>query len=122
MILGVGFGELFEESLQAPCVHPRKIKAEALSRCGFEWPHRGRSTCRHASRCCCRVDETPWDPVAPLLVPVDESETSLVKGHNLQRFPAVTLAVSPDGAGEVFLKASCCFVGGRLSRGEDDPS
>src|SRR3712207_5677009 len=36
MMIGVGFGELFEEALQAPTVHPRQIQAEVLSRCGFE--------------------------------------------------------------------------------------
>jgi hypothetical protein len=33
MVVGIGFRELIEERLQAPTVHPRKIQAEALSRC-----------------------------------------------------------------------------------------
>jgi hypothetical protein len=103
MVVGVGFGELVKETLQAPTVHPRKIKAEALSRCRLE----------------CRIqvgplvgapDDVGWTKslrtVSPP-VPVDEAKTRFVKGHNLQWFAAVTLVVSPDGRGGVFLKASC---------------
>jgi hypothetical protein len=30
MVVGLGFGESFEETLQASSVHPRQVKAEAL--------------------------------------------------------------------------------------------
>jgi hypothetical protein len=36
MVLGIGFGEPFEETLQASSVHPWQILAEALSRCRLE--------------------------------------------------------------------------------------
>jgi hypothetical protein len=38
MVVGVGFGKLklVKEALQASCVHPGQVKAEALSRCRLE--------------------------------------------------------------------------------------
>jgi hypothetical protein len=36
MMIGVGFGDLFEERLQASTVHPRKIETEAFSRCWLD--------------------------------------------------------------------------------------
>ena len=82
MMIGVGFGDLFEERLQAPTVHPRKIKTEALSRCGFD----------------CRVEVGPlvgapedvgWrKPLRTISppVPVDEAKTRFIKGQNLSGF------------------------------------
>src|SRR5215208_325045 len=103
MMLRVGFGELFEEYLQTSAIHPRQVKAEALSRGGLDRrievsplvgaPH-------HVGRA------KAFGTVAPP-VPVDQPETGLVEGQDLQRFPWATLAALPDGVGEVFLKASC---------------
>jgi hypothetical protein len=79
MVLRIGFREPFEETLQAPTVHPRKIKAEALSRCRLErsiqiGPLVGSSHDVGWTK--------PLRTVSPP-VPVDESETSLVKGQDL---------------------------------------
>jgi hypothetical protein len=79
MVLGVGFGDLFEERLQAPTVHPRQIKAEALSRCGFDrrvevGPFVG------------AADDIGWTKALRAVtppVPVDETKTSFIKGQNL---------------------------------------
>src|SRR5215216_7321279 len=88
MVVGVGFGELFEETLQASCVHPGQVKAEALSRCGLE----------------CRIevgplvgapDDVGWakafGTVSPP-VPVDEAETGFIKGQHLQWFVGFSAA------------------------------
>ena len=76
VMIRVGFGELVEETLQASTVHPRKIKAEALSRSGFNR----------------RIEVGPlvgtFDDVGrtkPLRavaspVPIDQAKTRLVKG------------------------------------------
>jgi hypothetical protein len=79
MVLGVGFRDLFEERLQAPTVHPWKIKTEAFSRCGFD----------------CRVEVGPLvgapddvgrakalRTVSPPM-PVDEAKTCFIKGQDL---------------------------------------
>src|SRR5918994_5839619 len=105
MVVGVGFGKLVKEALQTPTVHPGQVKAEALSR----------------SRLHCRIQVGPfvgapndvgWPKslrtVSPS-VPVDQAKTRFVKGQNLQWFATVTLVGSPDGRGEVFLKAACSF-------------
>src|SRR5215211_1105344 len=109
MVLGVGFGKLVKEALQASCVHPGQVKAEALSCCRLE--------------CCIQVGPLVGAPddvgrtkplwaVAPS-VPVDEAKASLVEGHDLQRFAGLSAATLPYGLpyplGEVFLKASCSF-------------
>jgi hypothetical protein len=82
MVVGVGFGEPFEETLQAPTVHPGQVKAEALSRRRLE----------------CRIQVGPlvgapdyvgWPKalrtIAPP-VPVDQAKTSFVKSQHLQGF------------------------------------
>jgi hypothetical protein len=83
MVVGVGFRESVEETLQASCVHlPGQVKAEALSRCGLER----------------RIEVGPLvgapDDVGrakafgavALPMPVDEAETGFVEGQDLQRF------------------------------------
>ena len=110
MVVGVGFGESVEETLQASCVHPGQVKAEALSRRRLE----------------CRIevgplvgapDDVGWAKplrtVSPP-VPVDETKTGFIKGKDLQRFvglSAVALGAYglPYPLGEVFLKASCSW-------------
>src|SRR5688500_16653734 len=93
MVVGVGFGKLVKEALQASCVHPGQVKAEALSRCRLE----------------CRIQVGPlvgapddvgrtkplW-AVAPC-VPVDEAKASLVEGYDLQRFAGLSAATLPYG-------------------------
>src|SRR5215211_8881191 len=104
MVLGVGFRDLFEERLQAPTVHPWKIKTGAFSRCGFD----------------CRVEvgplvgaphdvgrTEPLRAVAPP-VPVDQPEACLVEGQNLQRL-VVASALPLDLTGKLFLNACCSF-------------
>src|SRR5919199_2832180 len=114
MMLGVGFRELFEEYLQTSAIHPRQVKAEALSCGGLDR----------------RIEVSPlvgaphdvgrakaFGAVAPP-VPVDQAKTRLVKGHHLQRFLTVMiLAASPYGLGEVFLKASCSCGSASSCRG-----
>src|SRR5215212_1333326 len=75
MMIGVGFGEPFEERLQAPTVHPWQIQAEAFSRCWLE----------------CRVEVGPLVGAADYVgrakahrtvappVPVDEAKTCFIK-------------------------------------------
>jgi hypothetical protein len=80
MVLGVGFREPFEERLQASAVHPRKIKTEAFSRCGFD--------CRvEVGPLVGAADDIGWAKalraVSPL-VPVDEAKTCFIKGQDLQ--------------------------------------
>ena len=94
----VGFRQFVEEHLQAYVIHPRQVQAEALSRCGLH----------------CRVQIGPlvgaphyiWRAEAPgaiaSLVPADEPEPGFVEGQDLQRLPAVALADTPYGGGEVF--------------------
>src|SRR5215207_1032349 len=118
MVLGVGFRELFEERLQAPTVHPWKIKTEAFSRCGFD----------------CRIQVGPFvgapddvgrakalRTVSPPM-PVDEPETRFVEGQDLQWLAlGLSAAEPPYGLpypiGEVFLKASCSFGSAFSCRG-----
>jgi hypothetical protein len=79
MVLGVGFGDLFEERLQAPTVHPRKIKTEAFSRCGLDrrievGPLGG------------AADDVGWAKALRTVtspVPVDQAKTSFIKGQDL---------------------------------------
>ncbi len=103
VMIGVGFGELIEESLQAPTVHPGQIKAEALSRDGVERRIQ-------VGPLLSAPDDVGWakpfGTVAPS-VPVDQAKTRFVEGQNLQRSATVMVAASPDGGGEVFLKAFC---------------
>src|SRR5215208_2699023 len=106
-MVGVAFREFLEEDLQASGVHPRQVKTKALSGRGLHrrvevGPLVGAS--HHVGRA------NPFRAVAPR-VPVDEPETRLVEGQNLQWLPllAVALAYVLDLAGEVFLKASCSF-------------
>jgi hypothetical protein len=79
MVLGVGFGDLFEERLQAPTVHPRKIKTEALSRCGFD--------CRiQVGPLVGAADDVGWTKALRTVsppVPVDQAKTSFIKGQDL---------------------------------------
>src|SRR5215210_2822112 len=103
MVLGVGFGELFEETLQTSSVHPRKIKAEALSRCRLErriqiGPLVGSS--HDVGR------PKPLRAVSPP-VPVDEAKTGFIKGQDLQWLVGLSATDLPYLIGEVFLKASC---------------
>jgi hypothetical protein len=117
MVIGVGFGELFEERLQASTVHPQKIKTEALCRCGLErrvevGPLLG------------AAEDVGWTKplraVSPP-VPVDEAKTRLVKGQDLQRLVGLSAAALPYGLpypiGEVFLKASCSWLSAFWCRG-----
>src|SRR5215212_2750956 len=104
MMIGVGFGEPFEERLQAPTVHPWQIQAEAFSRCWLE----------------CRVEVGPLvgaadyvgrakahQTVAPP-VPVDEAKTCFIKGQDLQWLVVGLWAAElPYPTGKLFLKASC---------------
>ena len=94
---------LVEEHLKTSVVHPRQVQTHALSTRGLHRsvqigplvraPHRvGRAE--------------PPGAVAPV-VPVDQPETCLVEGKDLQRLAATTLSNSLDDIGEVFLKASC---------------
>jgi hypothetical protein len=79
MVLGVGFGDLFEERLQAPTVHPRKIKTEALSRCGFD--------CRvEVGPLVGAADDVGWAKALRTVtppMPVDEAKASFIKGQDL---------------------------------------
>src|SRR5215213_3889061 len=98
MVVGVGFGNLFEERLQAPTVHSRKIKTEAFSRCGLDR----------------RVEVGPLvgalDDVgrAKALrtvtppVPVDQAKTCFIKGHNLQWPVGLWAAELPYPMGKLF--------------------
>jgi hypothetical protein len=76
MVVTVSLGELFEETLQAPSVHPRKINAEALSCCRLDRRI-------EVSPLVGAPDDVGWTKafgrVSPL-VPIDESETSFIKG------------------------------------------
>src|SRR5215208_6569993 len=122
MVLGVGFREPFEERLQASAVHPRKIKTEAFSRCGFD--------CRlEVGPLVGAADDIGWAKalraVSPL-VPVDEAKTCFIKGQDLQWLVVGLWAAElPYPTGKLFLKASCscrsAFVG-RPSRGAACPS
>src|SRR5918995_907805 len=103
-MVGVAFGELVEEDLQASGVHPWQAKTKALSGRGLHrrvevGPLVGAS--HHVGRA------NPFRAVAPR-VPVDEPETRLVEGQNLQWLPllAVALAYVLDLSGEVFFMAS----------------
>ena len=117
MVVGVGFGEPFEETLQASSVHPRQIKAEALSRGGFERRIEVRPLVG-------APDDVGWTKplrtVSPP-VPVDEAKTGFIKGQHLQRFVGFSAAALPYGPpypiGEVFLKASCSSVSAFSCRG-----
>jgi hypothetical protein len=103
MVVAVGFGELFEETLQASTVHPGKIETEALSRCRFDR----------------RIEVGPLvgapDDVGrtkPLRtvaspVPVDQAETCFIKGQDLQGLVWLSATDLPYLIGKVFLKASC---------------
>src|SRR5918995_4585944 len=88
MVVGVGFREPFEETLQASCVHPGQVHTEALSRCGLErrievGPLVG------------APDDVGWTKafgtVSPP-VPVDEAKTCFVEGQDLQRFAGLSAA------------------------------
>src|SRR3712207_4565502 len=117
VVVGVGFGELFEETLQAPTVHPGQVKAEALSRCGLErrievGPLVG------------APDDVGWTKTLRAVsppVPIDEAKTRFIKGQDLQRFVGFWAAALPYGLpyplGEVFLKASCSSVSAFSWRG-----
>src|SRR5215217_9251583 len=106
MMIGVGFGEPFEERLQASTVHPRKIQAETFSRCWLE----------------CRVEIGPLVGAADYVgrakahrtvappVPVDEAKTCFIKGQDLQwLLVGFWAAELPYPTGKLFLKASCCW-------------
>src|SRR5215204_4359197 len=107
MVLGVGFGEPFEERLQAPTVHPWQIQTEPLSCCGLErrievGPLVGTPN---------DVGRTKALRTVALCVPVDEAKTGLVEGQDLQRLAWLSATDLPYGLsyplGKVFLKASC---------------
>ncbi len=107
MVVGVGFRESVEETLQASCVHPGQVKAEALSRCGLErriqvGPLVGAPD---------DVGRAKAFGAVALPMPVDEAETGFVEGQDLQRFVGFSAVALPYGLpyllGEVFLKASC---------------
>src|SRR5215203_854497 len=110
MVLGVGFGEPFEERLQAPTVHPWQIQTETLSCCGLErrievGPLVGTPN---------DVGRTKALRIVAPPVPVDEAKTGLVEGQDLQRLlvglSAATLPLPyglPYPIAEVFFKASC---------------
>ena len=79
MVLGVGFGDLFEERLQALTVHPRKIETEAFARCGLDrcvevGPLIGAAN--DVGRAKALRTVTPP-------VPVDEAKTCFIKGQDL---------------------------------------
>src|SRR5919202_2635762 len=104
MVVGVGFGELFEESPQASTVHPGKIKTEALSRCRLDrrievGPLVG------------APEDVGWTKSLRTVaspVPVDESETCFIKGQDLQWLVGLSATdLLPYLIGKVFLKASC---------------
>src|SRR5215216_1123647 len=107
MVVGVSFRESVEETLQASCVHPGQVKAEALSRCGLEG-------CIEVGPLVGTPDDVGWAKplrrVSPP-VPVDEAKTGFIKGQDLQRFVGFWAAALPYGLpypiAEVFLKASC---------------
>ena len=93
MVVGVGFGKLVKEALQTPTVHPGQVKAEALSRSGLH----------------CRIQVGPfvgapndvgWPKALRAVassVPVDQPETRLVEGQDLQwLFGVLLLAVLLD--------------------------
>ncbi len=98
VVLGIGLGELLEEHLQTSIVHPRQIHAEALSRRRL---HRGVQVGPFVGAPHDVGRAEPFGTVAST-VPVDEPETRLVEGKDLQRLPTVTLSASLEGGGEVF--------------------
>ena len=98
MVLGVGFGDLFEERLQAPTVHPWQIQTETLSCCGLErrikvGPLVGTPN---------DVGRTKALRTVALCVPVDETKTRLVEGICLPRTGVntahrqTTIATTPE--------------------------
>src|SRR3712207_2558400 len=82
MVVGVGFGKLVKEALQASCVHPGQVKAEALS-----LPSWARAPHREVGPLVGAPDDVGWTKalrtVAPP-VPVDQAKTSFVKSQHLQ--------------------------------------
>jgi hypothetical protein len=103
VVIGVGPGEFVEEYLQTFVVHTRQVQTEALS---------GRGLYRRvqigpfvgASHDIWRTE--PLGTVASV-VPVDEPETRLVEGQNLQWLAAMARSAALEEVGEVCLNAWC---------------
>src|SRR5215208_4726476 len=112
MVFGVSLREFAEEYLQASVVHPRQVHAEALPRGGL---HRGVEVGPLVGAPHDVGRPEPLGAVAPP-VPVDQPESRLVEGQNLQRFVAAS-ALPLDLDGEVFLNACCSFWSASSWRG-----
>ena len=93
MMIGAGLGDLLEERLQAPTVHPGQVEAQTLSRCWLErrikvGPLLGTPD---------DVGRTKALRTVALCVLVDEAKTGLVEGQHLQGLAWLSAVVLPYG-------------------------